>query len=140
MAFKEYRLIEHTADIGVIVEGKDKKELFINAAKAVFDLIASPINPPTKKKEIDIETDGKDIEDVFANWLNELISLSSAKSIIFFDFSIEELSEKWLSAKAFASPLSDYTLKAEIKAATRHGLEIKHTADNKWQASIIFDV
>ena len=36
---KSYKLIDHTADFGMQVFGSDSKELFINAALALFDVI-----------------------------------------------------------------------------------------------------
>ncbi|GAF71160.1 unnamed protein product, partial [marine sediment metagenome] len=37
---KRYEQIPHTADIAIRVYGKDLKELFINAAYGMFDIIA----------------------------------------------------------------------------------------------------
>ena len=36
---KKYKLLDHTADIGIEVWGKTKKELFENAVEAMFDLM-----------------------------------------------------------------------------------------------------
>jgi len=37
---KEFEIIGHTADIGLIAYGKNKEEVFINAAKGMFEIIA----------------------------------------------------------------------------------------------------
>ena len=36
---KDFKVIEHTADVGLNVYGKDKEELFINAARGMSYLI-----------------------------------------------------------------------------------------------------
>ena len=36
---EKYKLIDHTADFGIHVYGSDSKELFANAAWALFDTI-----------------------------------------------------------------------------------------------------
>ncbi|MGB9598094.1 MAG: archease, partial [Candidatus Poribacteria bacterium] len=35
----KYKLIDHTADIGIIAYGKDLSELFANSAYAMFDIL-----------------------------------------------------------------------------------------------------
>lgn len=35
----DYQIIDHTADLGIIVKGPDVKSLFINAAQAMTDLM-----------------------------------------------------------------------------------------------------
>ncbi len=37
---KEFEILEHTADIGIAAYGKTKREVFINAAKGMFEIIA----------------------------------------------------------------------------------------------------
>ena len=37
---KEFEILEHTADIGIMVYGKNKREIFINAARGMFEIIA----------------------------------------------------------------------------------------------------
>jgi SHS2 domain-containing protein len=34
-----YQIIDHTADLGIIVKGPDVKNLFIHAARAMTDLM-----------------------------------------------------------------------------------------------------
>ncbi|MFH1640350.1 MAG: archease [Candidatus Omnitrophota bacterium] len=46
---KNYELIEHTADIGIKVKGKDLNQLFRNFALAMFDIIAEKKKPKTQE-------------------------------------------------------------------------------------------
>ena len=39
---EKYRIIDHTADIGLHVFGADPQDLFANAALAMFDTITDP--------------------------------------------------------------------------------------------------
>ena len=43
---KNYEIIDHTADMGIKVYGKNLLALFLNAAEAMFDIIVET----TKKK------------------------------------------------------------------------------------------
>ncbi|MBM3251739.1 MAG: archease [Candidatus Omnitrophica bacterium] len=138
---KDYEIIEHTADIGIRVSGRDLKDIFIKAASAMFDIIAEPCNVCDKQelKESRIKKQADDQEQLLIEWLNELLSLSEAKEIIFHKFKINKLTDNQLEAVASGFPRENYKIKTEIKAATYHELKIEKT-NSGWQAEIIFDV
>jgi SHS2 domain-containing protein len=140
---KNYELIEHTADVGIRVKGADLKELFKNAALAMFDVMAeekprSEHRAPSTEKVV-IKQSADNLEELFINWLNELLSLSATKELIFSDFKINKLDENNLQALAMGHKISDYKVNTEIKAATYHQLKLEQTKYG-WQAEVIFDV
>ena len=135
---KTYELIEHTADVGIRVKGKTLKDLFKNSARVMFGIIVES-KAQTPKKEIKIIQKAGDLEELLVNWLNELLSLSATKELIFCDFKIKKINENSLEAVAIGNPMKDYKVNVEIKAATYHGLAVKKTIAG-WQAEIIFDV
>jgi len=137
---KTYQLIAHTADFGIRLKGKDLPELFQKAALAVFDIVAQKKkNLSSGKKEIKISLHAEDIAGLFISWLNELLSLSATRKIIFSDIQILKLENNHLEALAKGEDIENYTLNTEIKAATYHDLELKQVPGG-WQAKVIFDV
>ena len=74
----KYRLINHTADFGIHVFGTDLKDLFTNAAFAMFDQITifKDLQP---EKELRIFVTGSDWPDLMINWLRELLYLWTGK-------------------------------------------------------------
>ncbi|MBI4708123.1 MAG: archease [Candidatus Omnitrophica bacterium] len=147
---KSYEIIEHTADIGIRCRSSNLKELFKNAALAMFDLIAekpkssflqSFLNKlsPNKSEKIEVGVKGQDTEELFVNWLNELLSLSAAEGLIFYDFIIEKLDSNILEAVAIGNEFREYRVNKEIKAATYHELKVSQVK-GAWQAEVIFDV
>jgi len=138
---KDYELIEHTADVGIKVSGKDLKEIFIKAARAMFDIIAEPCSVccKLKFKNIDIKEEAQDEEQLLVEWLNELLSLSEAKELIFDKFQINNLTQNQLVVVASGYPRENYKINTEIKAATYHELKIEETKDG-FKAQVIFDV
>ncbi len=137
---KTYELIEHTADVGIKVKGSDLKELFRNAAAAMFDIIAEKKEPEIKKQaEIKIKQKADDLEELFVNWLNELLSLSATEELIFSDFQINKVDKNTLQALAIGEDIKNYKVNTEIKAATYHQLKLEE-AKTGWQAEVIFDV
>ena len=137
---KNYEFIEHTADIRIRVKGKDLKELFKNSALAMFEIMGERKNTEHPGQEtIAIEQAGQDLEELFVNWLNELLSLSATKELIFSDFQIKKLDQHNLQAVVSGSSIKNYKINTEIKAATYHELKLQQIP-NGWQGEVIFDV
>ncbi|MDD5565586.1 MAG: archease [Candidatus Omnitrophica bacterium] len=137
---RNYQLIEHTADIGMKVKGRDLESLFVNAAKAMFEIIAQrKSTSKSKSTTVRIKQNADSIDELFINWLNELLSLSDARGLIFFDFKIKSIDTVSINADVFGNTAAQYRLKSEIKAATYHQLNLKKT-DSSWVAEVIFDV
>jgi SHS2 domain-containing protein len=139
---KRFELIEHTADVGVRVYGKNLEELFINAALALFSLLIGNLKPGEKVKSISLE--GQTLEDLVVGWLNELISLFFADKFLPFNFEVKIEAgnqPKKLEAKLVGIDFDPYSSKInmEIKAATYHNLKIEKNRKG-YRVEIIFDV
>jgi SHS2 domain-containing protein len=140
MEEKKYELFEHTADIGVKLKGKDLSELFRNAASAMFDIIAEKKQAsPKKPTKIRIEQKANNLEELFVNWLNELLSLSATKELIFSEFQINKINKNAMRAQATGEDIKNYEFNTEIKAATYHQLKLEES-ETGWRAEVIFDV
>ncbi|MCX5714299.1 MAG: archease, partial [Candidatus Omnitrophica bacterium] len=121
---KKYALFEHTADIGLRVRAKTLKILFQNTALAAFDIIAE--KGPSKvipEKTITIKLKAGTQEELFINWLNELISLSATKEMIFTGFNIRKITLNSIEAQATGKDIAYFRVNTEIKAATYHELK-----------------
>ena len=138
---KDYTLIDHTADIGIHVAGKNLQDIFIKAAAAMFDVIAQPVKrlKATDKKQIAIELKADSYDELLLEWLSELLSLSDAKRLIFTDFKILKLTKTSLKAKVYSSARRNFSIEREIKAVTYHHLKIEQKR-GQYHAEIIFDV
>ena len=138
---KNYELIEHTADISIRVRAQDLKGLFKNAALAMFDIIAEKKTEVRcqKPEKIIVKQKADNLEELFINWLNELLSLSATGELIFSDFQIHKLDENHLDATLIGSYIKGYRVNAEIKAATYHELKIEEDKTG-WMVEVIFDV
>lgn len=137
---KRYEQFPHTADIGVRIFGRDMRELFENAAFAVFD-IAADLEGLECDVEEDFELAADSCEVLLVSWLDELLYKFYTSHIIFSRFEITELTDRSLKAKAFGRDIgrNRNRLKTEIKAATYSDLAIKKSEDG-YSAEIILDV
>ena len=153
MAKKNYEILEHTADICIRVKAKDLKGLFKNSALAMFEIMAEKDSDTRCKilsfaeaskgrpdtRNITVRQKADNSEELFINWLNELLSLSATKGLIFLGFKINKLSEKEIESEVVGEDIKNYRVNTEIKAATYHELQLSKIKSG-WQAEVIFDV
>jgi len=137
---KRYEQFPHTADIGVRAYGKSLKELFANAAFAMFDILAD-LEGITSDLTETFDLKAANPEELLVAWLDELLYRFYTKQIILSEFNIEEMTGVSLKATAYGRSVmaNRNRLKTEIKAATYADLAIKKTADG-YSVEIIFDV
>jgi len=137
---KKYNLIDHTADFGIHVFGSDSKELFANAAWAMFDIITE-IDQLKGLDSCNIEVSGYDWPDLMVNWLREVLYLWNGRELLVKSFHIISLSENNLSVRVNFDPFNSdrHIIKTEIKAVTYHQIQV-NSSPSGWEAKIIFDV
>jgi SHS2 domain-containing protein len=137
---KKYKLLDHTADIGIEVWGKTKKELFENAVEAMFDLIVDLTGINNVNDKV-VTAKGADAEDLLVNFLREALYLFNGKKWIIKQCKLLEMKSGQIVAQFQGEPYDSdkHQLKTEIKAVTYHGLSIEKKAQG-WKAKVIFDV
>jgi SHS2 domain-containing protein len=136
---KAFEIIDHTADVGIIAYGADIKELFSNAALALFSLITEP-ESVEEKLHLDLEVSSEDRDSLLVEWLNELIYLFDVKHILFNRFNIKSLTNNALKATCYGENFDPmkHKIKMGVKAATYHMLKIDKSDGCK--AQIILDI
>ena len=83
-----YKLIEHTADTGLIAYGKNLPEAFGNAAYGMFSIIAELDNVrETESRRIDVS--GDDPESLLFEWLNRLLYYFDVDMLLFKRFEVK---------------------------------------------------
>ena len=140
---KEFEILEHTADIGIAAYGKNKREVFISAAKGMFEIIAGE-NKNLKENFYDkIKLEADNLEGLLFAWLNELLYIGETRLVILNKFQIKELSDYQIKAEVGGTKINPPSIKIEkeIKAVTYHRLEIKKDEESGlWRAQVIFDI
>ena len=136
---KEFEILNHTADVGIIAYGANMKETFANAAKALFSLITE-LDDVEEVLYRDVELVAPDQESLLVAWLNELIYLFDAESIIFKRFDITKLDNTQLKARSYGERVdnSRHKMKTGVKAATYHMLKVDKGDGCKVQ--VLFDI
>jgi SHS2 domain-containing protein len=139
-----YKFFDHTADIGVEISGRTKKELFANAASALFDILIENNDSKSKtakrvqKRQKTVTVEGSDVEDLLINFLREILYLFNGTGWVVEHCKIMECGNKKLVARLIGEPFSKK--KHSIKAVTYSGLSVEKQRSGGWKAMVIFDV
>ena len=134
-----YQFIDHTADVGILVNAPTANVLFEMAALALAELITS-VDALTPKIERRFQLREEEIETLLVSWLQELLYVLDTEGLIFGSFRVK-LQGSRLEATAWGEPFDPevHPMKTEIKAVTYHQLEIIER-DEGWQARVIVDL
>jgi SHS2 domain-containing protein len=137
---KPYRLFSHTGDLGMTVRGKDRIDLFEQAAWAFFDLLVDARRIEAEEA-LEVSVEAPDREALLVAWLGELLYLYETQKIVLGKFEIKTLTDRALKAVVRGEPFQEekHRFKRAVKAVTYHQLRIWETPDG-WRARVIFDI
>jgi SHS2 domain-containing protein len=136
---KDFEVIDHTADIGVVAYGADLGQAFNNAARALFSLVTE-LGDVAEVLYRDVELAASDEEDLLVAWLNELIYIFDTENILFKRFEVTVLDNR-LKARVYGEKVdsSRHRLKTGVKAATYHMLSVSKD-ESGCSVRVIFDI
>jgi SHS2 domain-containing protein len=126
-----FRILEHTADMGVEAAAVTLEALFEQAAQGLR----------AERRTIDLHLEGDDREELLVAWLNELLYLIQSRSLWPLDLVVEEITAGRLEARIRATPFDAgrHRLQREIKAVTFHQLCVRRR-DGGWWARYYVDL
>ncbi|MBI4785528.1 MAG: archease [Chloroflexi bacterium] len=132
---KRFEEISHTADWSFRAFGRDLRDLFENAAFAMFSMEGATASEPEIARPVQV--DGIDYEALLVNWLSELLYLQESNRERYHRFQIESITPAALRATVFGSPGGK--IEKLVKAVTYHNLKIEQTPEG-WEAVVVVDV
>ena len=137
---KNFEVLDHTADIGLIVYGEDLKALFENAGEAFFHLITD-LKKVRRRIERRIHIERESLDRLMVDWLSELLYLHEIENLLFKGFKVESVGEEGLRAIVRGEPFQEgvHVIKTVVKAVTYHQIEVRQK-NGRWRAQIIFDL
>jgi SHS2 domain-containing protein len=126
--------------MGVDVYGATRKALFCNAALAL-SAIMTAASSIMVKEERSLTIRGASLDDLWINYLRELLYLMNGECFLVRTLDIPKLDRKTLHFIAKGEPLdrNRHEIFTEIKAVTYHQAEVKKTAHG-WAGRFIVDV
>jgi len=141
---KPFELVDHTADVGIKAHGSTLTELFENAARGMFAVIAGEkykAQGSKIEKKIEINENKDNLEEILVSWLSELLYIFNREKIYLDNFRILSLNNNGIKAETSGVNIDLYQsdLYTEIKAVTFHNLKIEEDIEG-FSCTIIFDV
>lgn len=127
-----------TSDVMFEAYGKDLKEVFENAASALFSVICQCDKvEPKIKKEIVVEAD--DTKGLMIDWLQELIARVDIEELFFSKFEILEISETKLKANIYGDEVKPELGETVVKAVTYHQFKFEKT-EKGYVVRVVLDI
>ncbi len=135
----KYKLIDSiTSDVMFEVYGNNLKELFSNAAEALFSVICK-IEEVEPKTEKEIELSAESADELLIDWLQELIAMVDVEEMFFSKFEIESVDETHMKAKVFGEAITPRKGSTVVKAVTYHKFLLEKTKKG-FKARVALDI
>jgi len=140
MSKPRFRLVETTADLGLLVWGGTMMELFQNSAAGLFRIVASEAGVGTGV-ERKVRAGGADEPERLVAWLSEWLYLFDAEGFIGSRFHVERTAGRTVTGSGWGDLYNPdrHRLRTEVKGVTYHGLEISGRGKG-FRARLILDV
>jgi SHS2 domain-containing protein len=129
---------EITSDVMFEAYGSDLKEIFANAAEAMFTIICK-LDQVEPREERKVEVTADSVEDLMINWLQALIAKVDIDEMFFSKFRITDISETSLTAFVYGEPIAPEKGETLVKAVTYHQYKFKKTKDG-YMCRVSFDI
>jgi SHS2 domain-containing protein len=134
-----FRLLEHTADMGIEAMGADLSELFEAAARGLREIVFGDQAGGAATEELTLDLEAEEPEELLVNWLSELLFLMLDRGFFPTDFRLPEIDRKHLRARVLGETDAGHEPVREVKAVTFHGLSIDRQND-QWRARVYVDL
>lgn len=136
---KDIKFLEHTADVKFQTYGGSLEELFENAGKAMFSVMAD-LKKIEKKNKIKIKASASNSEELLIEWLNSLLAQADMNNMMFSEFKVSIKNNK-LVGEVTGEKLNikKHNIKLEVKAATYSDLFVKEE-NGKFVCQVVLDV
>ena len=115
-----------TSDVMFEAYGKDLKELFGNAALALFSVICK-LDKVKQKDTDEYEFKADSAEELMINFLQGLIAVVDAEQKFFSKFEITEIDENHLIVKCYGEPIRPELGETVVKAVTYYKYKFEQT-------------
>ena len=140
MRLPPFEIVPHTADIGLVVRGRDTTELLVNSGRGLNAILFR--SPPSGRDiERDVHIESADADTLLIDWLNELLYLLDGERLAFSLFEPVEVSASRASVRCLGErydPARHHLIR-DVKAATYHMAGIRPVGGG-YEARVILDI
>ena len=136
---EKYKFIDDlTSDVMFEAYGKDLKELFENAAEAMFSLICDLKQVEAVETE-KIQVKAENLEDLMINWLQALIAFVDTEERFYSKFNVLEIDEEHCIAEIGGETITPEKGNTQVKAVTLYKYKLEKT-DSGYMVNVSLDI
>jgi len=134
-----YRLLEHTADMGIAARGDSLAELFQAAAEGLRAVLSEAPCDETESQQVSLRAE--EPGELMVSWLQEILYRFECSQFLAGRFNITSITETSLEATLFGTRFDPHrhAIEREVKAVTFHRLRVAHE-DGQWVATVYLDL
>jgi SHS2 domain-containing protein len=135
-----FRLVAHTADMGIEATAITLGDVFIEAARGLRSMIFGEALIAATR-DMPIEVHGADRCELLVGWLSEILYLFEVKGLAPADFVVEEITDGALRGKVQGETFdpSRHPVEREVKAVTYHQVSVEKETSG-WRARVYVDL
>jgi SHS2 domain-containing protein len=138
-----YRLLDHTADLGIEISAASLEELFSEALRALTDCI-TPVEGIKPRVRRPAAVQAASLDELLLEWLGEAVACFEIEELLFGSARVEvgKAEDGYRLKGEVEGEHYDpqrHPLKVLIKAVTYHGLCVEPRGHD-WRARVIFDI
>ena len=126
-----YEILEHTADVRMLVQGDSLEDLFSEALYGMMEILEPKVDDQKKVIERVIAIEATDTTTLLIDFLNEVLLSTQIHKEAYNKMIFKELSQH--SLEAILSGIAVQSFGEDIKAVTYHEAEVKRTEDGTWE-------
>jgi len=137
---KKYRGLNRSSDLDVKINGKTQSELFANSAFALFDLMTD-LSKVQCEEQLPLDVEGIDGDDLFLNWMRELLYLYEGSSYLIKEVVVNEAHETRVRGEVRCEKYDPdrHEIKQEFRSVLPDKCRMEKTG-TQWMAQFILEV
>lgn len=150
---RDFRVLEHTADVGFEAFGATREDVFRNAGRALMNVMVD-LDSVAARQRIAMTAEAREPASLLVAWLSEIVYLYDAEGWLFRNFELTRLADG--GAPVGGGRSSGYSLAAVgigerfepgrhqikllVKAVTYHQLALEEISPGRWRAQVFLDI
>jgi SHS2 domain-containing protein len=138
---QEFRVLEHTADIGFEAFGASRGAVFRNAGRALMSLIID-LKSVRPQQRVPLQARAPEPQSLLVNWLSEILYLQDTEGWLFGDFEIDSFQQQSVcgGGRGERFERGRHHLRLLVKAITYHQLALEERSEGLWRAQVYVDI
>jgi len=133
-----YTILEHTADVRLLVEGRTLAELFAEALRGMMEVLKPEGKEEAAETRRRIQLESASRTALLVDFLNEALCLAETYRECYAEVAFESISETRLDAALRSRPVASFG--EDVKAVTYHEAEIRETEEGNLETKLVLDI